>query len=72
MRRRGVRRAWLVEQLRRGSPGERLDFACEFAFLLGQLQDAAGDRAEREQAAAHLGISSAMRAGRGEALQQAW
>ena len=61
----------LVEQLRCESPGERFDLACELTLLGGQLQDAAGDRAEREQAAAQLGVVSAVRAGGGEALQQA-
>ena len=44
--------------------------ACELAFLGGQLQHAAGDRAEREQAAAQLGVCSAVRACCCEALQQ--
>ena len=60
MRRRGSD-AGLVEQLRCELAGERFDLACELAFLGGQLQHAAGDRAEREQAAAQLGISSAVR-----------
>ena len=47
--------AGLVEQLRCELAGECFDLACEFAFLGGQLQDAAGDRAQREQAAAKLG-----------------
>ena len=49
----------LVEQLRCELAGERLDLACELAFLGGQLQDAAGDRAEREQAAAQLRVAAA-------------
>ena len=53
--------AGLVEQLRCELAGERLDLACELAFLGGQLQDSAGDRAQREQAAAKLGIASAVR-----------
>ena len=67
----GVRSdAGLVEQLRCELAGERLDLACELAFLGGQLQDAAGDRAQREQAAAQLGIASAVGSGCCEALQQ--
>ena len=52
--------AGLVEQLRGELAGDRLDLACELAFLGGELQDAAGDRAEREQAAAELWIVSAV------------
>ena len=48
--------AGLVEQLRCELARERFDLACELAFLGGQLQDAAGDRAQREQAAAQLGV----------------
>ena len=67
----GVRSdAGLVEQLRRELAGERFDLACELAFLGGQLQDAAGDRAQREQAAAEFGIASAVGSSRCEALQQ--
>ena len=40
------------------------------AFLGGQGKDAAGDRAQREQAAAQLGLLSAVRSGRCEALQK--
>ena len=46
----------LVEQLRCELAGERLDLAGELAFLGGQFQDAARDRAEREQAAAQLRV----------------
>ena len=61
----GVRSdAGLLEQLRRESAGERFDLACELAFLGGQLQQSAGDRAEREQAAAQLRVVSAACAGR--------
>jgi hypothetical protein len=67
----GVRSdAGLVEQLRRELARERLDLACEFAFLRSQLQDASGDRAQREHAAAELGISSAARSCGREASQQ--
>ena len=53
----GVRSdAGLVEQLRCELASERFDLACELAFLSGQLQDASGDRAEREHAAAQLGV----------------
>jgi hypothetical protein len=44
--------AGLVEQLRCEGTSDRFDFACELALLRGQLQDAAGDRAQREHAAA--------------------
>ena len=47
-----------------------LDLACELAFLGGQLQHASGDRAQREQAAAQLGVPSAVGSGCCEALQQ--
>ena len=43
--------AGLVEQLRRERADERFDLACELAFLGHQLQHAAGDRAQGEQAA---------------------
>jgi hypothetical protein len=46
----------LVEQLRRELACERFDLACELALFGGQLQDASGDRAQREHAAAELGI----------------
>ena len=67
----GVRTdAWLLEQLRRELAGERFDLVGELAFLGGQLQHASGDRAQREQAAAQLGVVSAMRSGCCEALQK--
>ncbi len=50
--------AGLVEQLRCELAGGRFDLVCELAFFGGQLQDAAGDRAKREQAAAQLRIAS--------------
>ena len=62
--------AGLLEQLRCELAGDRLDLACELAFLSGQLEHASGDRAEREQAAAQLGIASTVRASGCEALQQ--
>ena len=63
--------AGLVEQLWCELPGQRFDLAGELAFLGGQLLHAAGDRAQREQAAAQLGVLSAVRPGRREALQAA-
>ena len=62
--------AGLVEQLRCELARERLDLACELALLGGQLQDASGDRAQREQAAAQLGVASAVGSRCGEAVQQ--
>jgi hypothetical protein len=53
--------ARLVEQLWCELAGERLDLACELAFLGGQLQHAARDRAQREQAAAQLGVLATVR-----------
>ena len=50
--------------------GERLDLACELAFLGSELQDPAGDRAQREQAATQFRVMPAGGSGRGEALQQ--
>ena len=52
--------AGLVEQLRCEFARERFDLACELAFFVGQLQDAARDRAEREQAPSQLWIASAV------------
>jgi hypothetical protein len=67
----GVRSdAGLVEQLWCESARERFDLPCKFTFLGGQLQHASGDRAQREEAAAKLGVVSAVRSGRCEALQQ--
>ncbi len=67
----GVRSdAGLVEQLWCEFAGERFDLACELAFLGGQLQDAAGDRAEREQAAAQFWIAATVGSCCCEALQQ--
>ena len=67
----GVRSdAGLFEQLRCELARERFDLACEFAFLGGQRQHAAGDRAECEQAAAQLGVLAPLGACCGEALQQ--
>jgi len=50
--------AWLLEELRRELARDRLDLACELALLSGQLQDASGDRTQREHAPAELGIAS--------------
>jgi len=50
--------ARLVEQPWCELAGERFDLAGELALLEDQLQDAPRDRAEREQAAAQLGIAS--------------
>jgi hypothetical protein len=44
--------------------------ACELAFLGGQLQHPAGDRAQREQAAAQLGILATVGPCCREALQE--
>ena len=67
----GVRSdAWLVEQLRREFARERFDLACELALLGCQLQDASGDRAQSEQAAAELGIASSVGSSCCEAVQQ--
>ncbi len=67
----GVRSdAGLVEQLRCELARERFDLACELALLGGQLQHAAGDRAQREQAAAQLGVASAVWSCCCEALQE--
>ncbi len=52
--------ARLVEQLWRQLARQRFDLACELALLVGQLQDASRDRAQREQAAAQLWITSAL------------
>ncbi len=60
----------LDEQLRCEPAGERLDLACELAFLNGQLQHAAGDRAQRKHAAAQLRVALAARPGCCEALQE--
>ena len=60
----------LVEQLRGELARDRFDLGCELAFLGGQLQHAAGDRAEREHAPAQLGIVSAVWPGCCEALQE--
>jgi len=62
--------AWLVEQLRCEFARDRLDLACELAFLGGDLQDASGDRAQREQAAAEFWIASTVRSGCCETFQQ--
>ena len=62
--------AGLVEQLGCELAGEPLDLACELTFLGGQGQDAPGDRAEREQAAAQLRVVSAVGACCCEALQE--
>src|SRR2546423_14221340 len=62
--------AWLVEQLRCELASDRLDLACEFAFLSGQLQDASGDRAQREHAPAEFWVASTVRSCCGEVLQQ--
>ena len=48
--------AGLLEQLGRELPREPLDLACELALLGGQLQHPSGNRAQREQGAAQLGI----------------
>src|SRR5205823_12903508 len=61
----------LVEQLWCEPARERFDLACEFAFLGGQGEDAAGDRAQREQAAAQFGVGAAVRSRRCETLQEA-
>jgi hypothetical protein len=60
----------LVEQLRCELARERFDLACEFAFLSDQLQDASGDRAQREHASAEFWIASTVGSGRGELVQQ--
>jgi hypothetical protein len=60
----------LVEQVWCEPASDRFDLAGERAFLGGQLQDTSGDRAEREQAAAELGVASAVRSGCCEALQE--
>src|SRR5207253_9336337 len=64
--------AWLVEQVWCESARDRFDLACELAFLGGQPQQPAGDRAEREQAAAQLGVVSAVRPCCCKALQEPW
>jgi len=61
--------AGLVEQLWCELAGERFDLVCELAFFGGQLQHPTRDRAEREQAAAQLGLMSAAGPGEGEATQ---
>jgi hypothetical protein len=67
----GVRSdAGLVEELACEPAGERFDLACELAFLGGQLQHPPGDRAQREQTAAQLGVLSRVGPGCCEALQQ--
>jgi len=62
--------AWLVEQLRCELASDRLDLAGKLAFLSGQLQDASGDRAQREHAAAELWITSTSGSCCCEPLQQ--
>src|SRR3954449_10007303 len=64
--------ACLVEQVWREPARDHFDLACELAFLRCQLQQPAGDRAEREQAAAKLRVVSAMRPRCREALQEPW
>ena len=58
--------AGLLEQLRRQLPRERLDLACELAFLNGQCLDASGESAEREQRPAQLRVMTALRTDRRE------
>ena len=60
----------LIEQLWCELARDRFDLAGEFAFLGAQGKDAAGDRAQREQAAAQLGVVSAVWSCCCEALQQ--
>jgi hypothetical protein len=62
--------AGLVEQLWCKSARECFDLACELAFFCRQLQDASGDRAQREHAAAELRIASTTGSCRREAAQQ--
>jgi hypothetical protein len=62
--------AWLVEQLRCELARDRFDLACELALLGDQLQDASGDRAQREQRAAEFWIASIVRSRCREAFQQ--
>ena len=62
--------AGLFEQLWCELACQRLDLACELSLLGGQLQDALGDRAQREHAAAQFGIAFAAGPGRGKAAQQ--
>jgi hypothetical protein len=67
----GVRsNAWLFEQVWCEFAGDRFDLPCELAFLGGQLQHPAGDRAQREQAAAQLRIAVTGRSCRCEAAQE--
>ncbi len=61
---------WLVEQLRGELASDRFDLACELAFLSGQLQHPPGDRAQRQQASAELGVASSVRPSCCEALQK--
>ena len=70
MRRRAVRRRAGRAAAVRACAVSVFDLACELALLGGQLQDASSDRAQREQAAAQLGVASAVGSGRCEALQQ--
>src|SRR3954466_4266967 len=64
--------ACLVEQVWREPARDHFDLACELAFLGCQLQQPAGDRAEREQPAAKLRVVSAMRPRCRAALQEPW
>jgi hypothetical protein len=62
--------AGLVEQLRCELARERFDLACELTLLGGQLQDASGDRAQREHRAAQFWIASTVWSSCREAFQQ--
>jgi len=61
--------AGLVEQLRCELARKRLDLTGELAFLDGQLQHPARDRAQREHAATQLWVATAVRPSCCKALQ---
>jgi hypothetical protein len=70
LRGRGRADAGLIEQLRCQRVRELFDLARELALFVGQVLDAASDRAQRLQRAARLDVTVTCRAYRGQSTQQ--